>query len=84
MRRTYPKQSLGPHKYVTATKRLESNRLDSNDDFVLEIVNILESQAVKDTEALAVVRVLNEKVRVKLDTGAAVNIMPNNKKISKA
>jgi hypothetical protein len=32
-------------------------------------VNILESQAVKDTGVLAVVSVLNEKVRVKLDTG---------------
>lgn len=68
MCRSDSKQSQRPNKEVKAI------RADSSDDFVIDIV---ESQTVKETEATAVINILDGNVRVKLDTGAEVNVMPN-------
>ena len=85
MCRTDLKQSRELHK------RVKEIRADTNDDFVIDTVSILENCVSKGTEALAVVNILDERVRVKLDTGAEVNVMPSrvyqklvfNKKISR-
>ena len=47
------------------SKRLEQNRTMTLFVIVIETVEILESQTVNDTEALAVINIFNEKVRVK-------------------
>ena len=39
-------------------------------------MEIPENQMVNDTEALVVINIFNEKVHIKLDTGAEVNVMP--------
>ena len=85
MCRTDLKQSRELHK------RVKEIRADTNDDFVIDTVSILENCVSKGTEALAVVNILDERVRVKLDTAAEVNVMPSrvyqklvfNKKISR-
>ena len=72
-------------------KRVKEIRADTNYDFVIDTVSILENCKSKETEALAVVNILDERVRIKLDTGAEVNVMPSrmyqklvfNKKISR-
>ncbi len=60
MCRAETKQTRIPNKGV------KEIRAESSDDFVIETVEILESQTVNDTEALAVINIFNEKVRVKL------------------
>ncbi len=59
MCRAETKQTRIPNKGV------KEIRAESNDDFVIETVEILKSQTVNDTEALAVINIFNEKVRVK-------------------
>ena len=57
-------------------QRVRGITAESNDDFVIEAVYGVDSNGGKDTEALAVVNILDCSVRVKLDTGAEVNVMP--------
>ena len=45
-----------------------------SDDFVLEEVRT--SKEKKATEAFVTVKIKNKKVKVKLDTGAEVNVVP--------
>ena len=71
MRRSDPKKSRKPYKEVKTT------RADLSDDFVIDTVSFVNSQSAKETEATAIIKILNENVRVKLDTGAKVNVMPN-------
>jgi sRNA-binding protein len=42
----------------------------------MDAVYSVENKLGKETEALAVVNILYGKVRVKLDTGAEVNVIP--------
>ena len=58
------------------SKRVKEVTADSNHDFVIDAVYCVESKSGKETEALAVVNILSNKVRMKLDTGAEVNVMP--------
>ena len=60
----------------TPKKRVREIAADSNDNFVIDAVYGVENKLGKETEALAVVNILSNKVRVKLDTGAEVNVMP--------
>ena len=58
----------------TPNKQVREIAADSNDDFVIDAVYCVENKLGKETEALAVVNILSNKVRVKLDTGAEVNV----------
>ena len=55
------------------TKKVHEASTKSDDDFVIETVEA----ALKEnsTEALAILKINNKKVKVKLDTGAEVNVM---------
>ena len=55
------------------TKKVHEASTKSDDDFVTETVEA----ALKEnsTEALAILKINNKKVKVKLDTGAEVNVM---------
>ena len=57
-------------------KRVREIAADSNDDFVIDAVYCVENKLGKEKEALAVVNILSNKVRVKLDMAAEVNVMP--------
>ena len=58
------------------SKRVKEITADSNHDFVIDAVYCVESKSGKETEALAVVNILSNTVRVKSDTGAEINVMP--------
>jgi hypothetical protein len=70
MCRSESKQGQAPNK------RVREITADSNDDFVIDVVYSMENKLGKETEALALVNILYGKVRVKLDTGAEVNVIP--------
>ena len=69
--RSDPKQGRKPYKGV------ETIRPDSSDDFVIDTVNFVYCQSATETEAIAINNILNGEVRVKLGTGAEVNVMSN-------
>ena len=71
MCRSDPKQSRKPYKEVKTT------RADLSDVFVIGTVNFVNSQSAIETEAIEIIKILSGKVRVKLHTGAEVNVMPN-------
>ena len=56
---------------MTKTVHKASNKPD--DDLVMETVEAALKE--KSTEALAILKINNKKVKVKLDTGAEVNVM---------
>ena len=56
---------------MTKTVRKASTKPD--DDLVIETVEAALKE--KSTEALAILKINNKKVKVKLDTGAEVNVM---------
>ena len=55
------------------TKKVHEASTKSDDDFVIETVEAALNG--KSTEALATLKINNKKVKVKLDTGAEVNVM---------
>ena len=55
------------------TKKMHKTSTRSDDDFVIETVEAALKE--KSTEALAILKISNKKVKVKLDTGAEVNVM---------
>ena len=55
------------------TKKVHEASTKSDDDFVIETVEAALKQ--KSTKALATLKISNKKVKVKLDTGAEVNVM---------
>ncbi|XP_028416269.1 uncharacterized protein K02A2.6-like [Dendronephthya gigantea] len=71
MCRSVPKQN------EMSNRRVRGIAAHSNDDFVIEAVYGEENNVGKDKEALAVVNIWDGNVRVKLDTGAEVNVMPD-------
>ena len=56
------------------TKKIHEASTIPDDDFVIETVEVALKE--KSTEALAILKVNNKKVNVKLDTGAEVNVIP--------
>ena len=71
MCRSDPKQSRKPYKEI------KTIIADSSDDFVIDTVNFVNCQSATETEATAINNILNGEVRVKLGTGAEVNVMSN-------
>ena len=55
------------------TKEMHKPSTKSDDDFVIETVEAALKE--KSTEALAILKISNKKVKVKLDTGLEVNVM---------
>ena len=55
-------------------KKIHEASTKSDDDFIIETVEGALKE--KSTEALAILNINNKKVKVKLDTGAEVNVMP--------
>ena len=55
------------------TKKVHKVSTKSDDDFVIKTVEAAVKE--KSTEALAILKINNKKVKVKLDTGAEVNVM---------
>ena len=55
------------------TKKIHEASTKSDDKFVIETVEAVLKE--KSTEALAILKINNKKVKVKLDTGAEVNAM---------
>ena len=55
------------------TKEMYKPSTKSDDDFVIETVEAALKE--KSTEALAILKINNKKVKVKLDTGLEVNVM---------
>ena len=55
------------------TKEMDKPSTKSDDDFVIETVEAALKE--KSTEALAILKTNNKKVKVKLDTGLEVNVM---------
>lgn len=64
------KQNQAPNKRVREITK------DQHDDFVIDAVYSVENKLRKETKAVAFVNTLDERVRVKLDKGAEVNVMP--------
>ena len=56
------------------TKKIHQASAGPSDDFVIE--EIASSMVKKATEAFVIVKINNRKVKVKIDTGAEVNVMP--------
>ena len=56
------------------TKKVHKASNKSDDDFVIETVEAALKE--KSAEALAILKINNKKVKVKLNTGAEVNVMP--------
>ena len=56
------------------TKKIQKASTKSDDDFVIETVEAALKE--KSAKALATLKINNKKVKVKLDTGAEVNVMP--------
>ena len=56
------------------TKNIHKASTKSDHDFVIETVEA--SMKEKSREALAILKISNKKVMIKLDTGAEVTVMP--------
>ena len=56
------------------TKKVHKASNKSDDDFVIETVEAALKE--KSADALAILKINNKKVKVKLNTGAEVNVMP--------
>ena len=70
-------RTAGLKQSRTPNKEVREIIADSNDDFLIEMLNIFEAWAVNKNKALAIVNILEEKLRMKLDTSTEVNIMPD-------
>ena len=56
------------------TKKVHKASNKSDDDFVIETVEAALKE--KSADALAILKINDKKVKVKLNTGAEVNVMP--------